>query len=190
MTSGATHSFFRRYRLLISMALLVSGLSLIQIGSGGIGRLFQSIIGEPMQWTVSYTQADNQTVAKRVAAPEGNLFVEGRAMGTIRIEMDLGDCRTYDRYRFWVGPYGSDDTDRQPGKWTLFTRGDEGDWMQADNEQITDVFLNNRWYTFSLHVGKACVRHVRWSIARLFTDDIFRLYRFQIYERGPFSLSQ
>jgi hypothetical protein len=163
------------------MMLSLGILSLLQILSGGTGRIFAARFAEPFKWTISYVGPDGKTTVARGIQPVGDQFNEGRTKSPISVEMDLRECQTFNSYRFWVGPYGVDSTDRQPSAWTLFVRGDDGDWVVADSEQITKRYQNDTWYVFPLHAGKSCIRHVRWDIGKLSGGEVFRLYRFQLY---------
>ncbi len=122
---------------------------------------------EPTYWTLSYVTVDGGAIVKRVAAPKRELFHEDVIKSPVDVEMDFRECRRFSHYRFWVGPYGNDDAYRQPSEWTLSVRGDDGDLMPADREQIKEGYHNNAWYTFPLHADKGCVRHVRWEINKV-----------------------
>lgn len=179
---------FGRYRVLGAMALLLLAVSLIQILSGGVGKLLEEQTGEPVRWTLSYVAADDRNIVEQVATPLGEIFVEGIAKGPVRIDMDFRECRKFTAYRFFVGPNGVDDTPRQPGEWTLFVRGVDGEWRRAGNEHVSVPYLNETWYEFPLHAGGGCVQHVRWEIAKVWSGNIFQLYEFQLYRPPLFSV--
>ena len=72
---------------------------------------------------------------KTVRAPTRQAFVEARVGGPISIEFRLPDCRVYDSYLIWVGPWGENDTGRQPTTWEVFVRpGLDREWAKADEE--------------------------------------------------------
>lgn len=157
-------------------------ISLLQILSGGTGRIFADRTAEPFRRTMSYVDPDGKTILTRSAGLADDQFNEGRARdGTIRVEMDFRECQTFNHYRFWVGPYGKDTTDRQPSAWTVSVRGDNGDWALADREQTKEAYQNDTWYVFPLHADKRCIRHVRWDVGKISGGNIFRLFRFQLY---------
>lgn len=140
----------------------------------------------PAEWTMSYIDAQNQSIAKTVPAPTGDAFIEGNVKGPVRIEMTLSECRAYDRYRFWVGPFGDDTTKRQPLEWTMLVRGTSGDWVRSNSEQIKEGYANNKWYKFPLNHKLSCIRQVQMEIARLVDDgSLFRLFQIEISKSSP-----
>lgn len=185
MRTGAIGFGARRYRVLGCMILLFTAISLAQILSEGTSKIFTTRIGRPFRWIISYTDPSGKSVTKEVASPNTDLFSEGKAKGTIRVEMDFRKCQPFGEYRFWVGPYGTDSTDRQPSQWTLFARGDRGDWQRGHSAQVKDPYQNDRWYEFAVHDAPTCIQHLRWEITKVWRGDTFRLYRFQLY--NPFS---
>jgi hypothetical protein len=187
MKVGTVTFPLQRYRILCGMALLFFSISMVQIISGGTGKIFAARIGEPFKWTISYTDATGKLVTHRFTNPAADSFNEGRTQSPMRVEMDLRECQTFNSYRFWVGPYGRDSTDRQPSEWTVLVRGEDGDWILADREQIDKPYQNNTWYIFPLHADKSCIRYVRWDISKIIGGDIFRLFRFQLYNPALFS---
>lgn len=183
MTDVSSLFLLRRYRVLRKMILALTAVALFQILSGGLWRILKPDVGQPTRWTVSYAGADNRPVTDEIAAPtEGS--IEHAVNGGLRVDMNFPRCRTFSQYRFWVGPWGTDDTDRQPAEWTLFVRGNEGDWMRADAERIKEPYRNTAWYAFPLHSSGGCIRQVRWEITKLAKGQIFRLYRFELYTPG------
>jgi hypothetical protein len=190
MTAVGFWSSFRRYRVLHAMLLSVAGISSIQILSGGTGKFLEHRIDAPLRWTISYLNADGQAVSAEVASPEGDTFSEGTAKGPVRIQMDFRQCQNFNHYRFWVGPYGVDSTARQPSEWTVSVRGEDGDWVLADSEQVKKAYRNDTWYIFPLHADKSCVRHVRWDIGKITGGNIFRLFRFQLYNPALLSMTR
>jgi hypothetical protein len=132
------------------------------------------------RWSVSYMGDDGQLVVKDVAPPREGSFVEGPASGKVRVEMNLPDCQRFSQYRFWVGPFGTDTTDRQPRAWTLSVRGDGDEWELADRQEISSAYGNDRWYRFPLRGDKGCIRHVRWDIDGMWKGSFFRLFEFAL----------
>jgi hypothetical protein len=188
MTAVGFWSSFRSYRILRAMLLSVAGISIIQILSGGTGKILEHRVDAPFRWTISYLDTDGHAVSAQVASPEEDSFSEGIAKGPVRLQMDFRECEIFNHYRFWVGPYGQDSTNRQPSEWTVFVRGEDGDWLLADSERAKKAYRNNTWYIFPLHAGKSCIRHVRWDIGKFTGGDIFRLFRFQLYNPALFSM--
>jgi hypothetical protein len=188
MTAVGFWSSFRRYPALRAMLLSVAGISIIQILSGGTGNFLENQADAPLRWTISYLNTDGHAVSTQVASPEGDLFSEGVAKGPVRIQMDFRECQNFNHYRFWVGPYGVDTTARQPSEWTVFVRGNDGDWVLAGSEQIKKAYRNDTWYIFPLQADKSCIRHVRWDIGKITGGNIFRLFRFQLYNPALFSV--
>jgi hypothetical protein len=142
-------------------------------------------IGEPVQWTITSVGSDGVPAVKQVLPPIDGSFVETTANGKISVEMVYPDCRSFSQYRFWVGPYGTDSTDRQPAEWTLFVRGGGEEWVQADSERVIAPYMNDRWYTYPLRAGVGCIDQARWEIARARRGNITRLFKFQLFEPAP-----
>lgn len=162
--------------------------SLLQILSGGTGKIFFGRFAEPFVWTISYVDPDGKAVVTRRARLVGNEYSEGKTKGgSIRAEMQFRECQTFSRYGFWVGPYGADSTIRQPSQWTLSVRGAQRDWSKADSEQVSGGYANETWYNFPLRTNFGCIDGVRWDITGLASSNIFRLFQFHIYNPGLFS---
>jgi hypothetical protein len=189
MTDVSSSFLFRRYRVLRKMILALVAIALLQILSGGLWRILKPDIGQPTRWIVSYTGVDNQPAVEEIAAPMEQQSIEHAINGGLRVEMDFPECRQFSQYRFWVGPWATDDTDRQPAEWTLFVRDDEGGWMRADDERMKGPYRNSAWYAFPLHASKGCIRQVRWEITKIAKGQIFRLYRFELYTPGLVSFA-
>ncbi len=181
MVSKARADNRGRYRVLGPMMLVIAALSLVQILSGGIWRLFALQTTTPMRWNISYEDTNGRKVVSQIAAPAGDSFNEGVTASPVLVEMELSRCASFSSYRFWVGPYGPESAARLPGEWMLFVRGDEGDWVLADSERMKAPYRNDTWYTFPLRGHKGCIQHVRWDITKPWNGNIFRLFRFQLY---------
>jgi hypothetical protein len=132
-------------------------------------------------WLLSYVDRQGWPISESKKPPTGGSSIEDFPNGPVRVELTLPECRAYDRYRFWVGPFGTDDTTRQPQIWTIDVQGDSGQWVNADSEQMQEQYSNNHWYAFPLHYELPCIRRMRMEITKLTGDNLFRLYEIQVY---------
>lgn len=169
------------YRTLKRMVTVFAVIAAIQIlWAPEKVKLWSLDAAEPRSWTLSYLSLDNQKVAMTVPAPHRE-FVEGRAIGTISVQMTLPQCASYKSYRFWVGGHRLDSTMRQPTEWSVFVRGEDGDWIKTDSEEFKGEYKNSRWYSFPLRSSGICISQVRVEITKLADKHLFRLYRFQLF---------
>jgi len=137
----------------------------------------------PSEWTLSYVNPEGKAISAVKSAPRGNGFVEDLVNGPVTVELTLPRCLAYDRYRFWVGPYGQDDAARQPRIWNVYVQGESGQWVKAGSEQMQGPYANNQWYSFPLNHDLPCVRRMRLEITQLTGDGrIFRLFEIQAYK--------
>jgi hypothetical protein len=136
----------------------------------------------PSTWALSYVDAQGRSISEVKKAPTGDSSIEDFVNGPVTVELTLPECRAYDRYRFWVGPFGNDDTTRQPQIWNIYVQAESGEWVKAGSEQMQEQYSNNRWYTFPLHYELPCVRRMRMEITKLTgAGNLFRLYEIQVY---------
>ena len=135
----------------------------------------------PSAWTLSYVNQEGRSISEVKKAPSGDGFIEDHVSGPVTVELTLPQCQSYDRYRFRVGPYGKDDTLRQPQIWNVYVQADSGQWVKAGSE-VREQYSNNHWYTFPLNERLSCVRRIRMEITKLNgAGNLFRLFEIQVY---------
>jgi|SRR6516165_4527410 len=136
----------------------------------------------PSAWVISYVDGQGRSISEVKKPPTGNIGIEDFVNGPVRVELTFPECRAYDRYRFWVGPFGNPDTTRQPQTWNVNVQAESGEWVNAGSEQMQEEYSNNHWYTFPLHYELPCFRRMRMEITKLVGGgNLFRLYEIQVY---------
>jgi hypothetical protein len=133
-------------------------------------------------WVLSYVDRQGRSISEVKEPPTGDGAIEDMANGPVSVELTFPECRAYDRYRFWVGPFGADSTTRQPEIWNVHVQADSGQWVNAGSEQMKEEYSNNHWYTFPLHYELPCFRRMRMEITKLVGGgNLFRLFEIQVY---------
>jgi len=136
----------------------------------------------PSAWILSYINPQGRSISEPKRAPMGDGFIEDYVDGPVTVELTLPQCRAYDRYRFWVGPYGNYDLERQPRIWNVWVQSESGEWLKASSEEMREKYSNNHWYTFPLNYDLPCVRRMRMEIIKLTgSGNLFRLFAIQVY---------
>lgn len=171
----------QNYRLCGYSLLALAALSIFQTVLAAVKTPRNTTVA-PSQWTLSYVNQVGEHITKTLPPPTGDLGIEDHVRGPIRIEMKFSKCLPFNRYRFFVGPYGTDSTLRQPVTWSMFVRGTEGQWLNAGSERWVNDYDNNRWYDFPLRQNMSCVRQAAMEIEKLKGDNnIFRMYAIEFY---------
>ena len=134
---------------------------------------------EPIKTVILYSEDGAQNV-KRVVKPGD--FWEQAVAGPIQVEMTFEVCQPIDRYRFFVGPHAEDSTLRQPSIWRVYVSAEDGNWVEADDQQWGEKYRNNWWYSFPLRNVPVCVNRVRLEIEKLSGYNILRVYKFQLFK--------
>lgn len=167
-----------RYPILRRIVVIFLGLALLQILLAPVRARYLKV--DPYLLTISYSEGGKQVMKTMPTSFTEPL--EQVVSGPIQVEMKFPECRAFDRYRFWVGGHGKDSTLRQPSIWRVFVSGNNGNWVEADAEQIAKEYRNNEWYSYHLKDKSTCIDKVRIDIEKLSGSDVLRLYKFQLYE--------